>query len=127
MSTVTDRFNELEGTFEIDLLVKHFFSDGLYAKQMSLPKGYEAISHAHNYNHLSLLAKGRVTVRTDDSVTEYTAPAILEIVAGVHHSITAHEDVVWYCIHATDETDSSEVDEVLIKKGSVCRGQPQEQ
>lgn len=123
MSTVTDRFNELEGTFEVDLLTKHFFSDGLYAKQMSLPQGYEAISHAHNYNHLSLLAKGRVIVRTDDSVAEHVAPAMLEIKAGAHHSITALEDVVWYCIHATDETDSSEVDEVLIKKESVCLGE----
>jgi quercetin dioxygenase-like cupin family protein len=123
MSTVTDRFNELEGTFEVDLLTKHFFSDGLYAKQMSLPKGYEAISHAHNYNHLSLLQAGRVILRTDDSEVEYTAPAMLEIKAGVHHSITALENVLWYCIHATDATDSSEVDEVLIKKESVCRGE----
>ena len=123
MSTVTDRFNELEGTFEVDLLTKHFFSDGLYAKQMSLPKGYEAISHAHKYNHLSLLAKGKVIVRTDDSVAEYIAPAMIEIKAGVHHSITAHEDVVWYCIHATDATEPSEVDEVLIQKEGVCLGE----
>jgi quercetin dioxygenase-like cupin family protein len=122
MSTVTDRFKELEGTFEVDLLTKHFFSDGLYAKQMSLPKGYEAISHAHNYNHLSLLAAGKVIVRTDDSVSEYTAPACIEISAGVHHSITALENVVWYCIHATDAADPSEVDEVLIKKETICLG-----
>lgn len=123
MSSVTDRFKKLEGTFEVDLLTKHFFSDGLYAKQMSLPKGYEAISHAHHYNHLSLLAAGKVILRTDDSEVEYTAPAMIEIAAGVHHSITATENVVWYCIHATDATEPDAVDEVLIKKEALCLGE----
>ena len=116
MSTVTDRFKELEGTFEVDLLTKHFFSDGLYAKQMSLPRGYEALSHSHKYDHLSILSQGKVTVRTDESTAEYTAPACITIRAGIHHSITALEDVVWYCIHATDVADASKVDEVLIER-----------
>jgi quercetin dioxygenase-like cupin family protein len=116
MSSVTNRFKELEGTFECDLHTKHFFSDGLYSKQMSLPKGYEALSHSHTYNHLSILASGKALVRTDDSEELYVAPACIQIRAGIHHSITALEDVVWYCIHATDEADPSKVDEVLIER-----------
>jgi hypothetical protein len=30
--------------------------------------------------------------------------------------ITAVEDAHWFCIHATTETDSDKVDEVLIMK-----------
>jgi quercetin dioxygenase-like cupin family protein len=116
MTSVTSRFQALEGTFAADPQTKHFFSDGLYAKRMSLPKGYEALSHSHNYNHLSILASGSVIVRTDKSSVEYTAPACIEIAAGVHHSITALADVVWYCVHATDAADPDSVDEVLIKK-----------
>lgn len=116
MSSVTARFNELEGTFAVDLLTQHFFSDGLYAKRMTLPKGFEALSHSHQYNHLSILSTGKVIVKTDDSEAEYTAPACIEIKAGIHHSITALEDVTWYCIHATDATDADEVDAVLIEK-----------
>jgi len=29
--------------------------------------------------------------------------------------VKALTDVIWYCIHATDEKDPSKVDEVLIK------------
>jgi hypothetical protein len=29
----------------------------------------------------------------------------------------ALEDSVWYCIHATEETDVNNIDEVLIKEG----------
>lgn len=118
MNTVTNLFKERAGTFEIDLGIKHHFSSGLYAKQMHVPKGYEVGTHAHEYDHLSLLAQGKVVVRTDNESAQYTAPAVIEIKAGIHHCITALEDVVWFCIHATDCADPDKVDDVLIQKES---------
>ena len=116
MKVISELHKKMEGTFDIDLGIVHNFSDGLYAKQMFVPKGYVIGQHAHEFSHLSILAKGKVIVRTDDGVAEYTAPACLEIKAGIHHAIEALEDTVWFCIHATDETDVNKIDEVLIKK-----------
>jgi len=104
------------GTFECDLGTVHHFSDGIYAKEMLIPKGYAAISHKHNYSHLSILSSGKVIVRTDDFEKEYTAPACIEIKAGINHMIEALEDAAWFCVHATEETDVSKVDEVLIQE-----------
>lgn len=101
---------------DVDLKIRHHFSDGVYAKQMALPKGHFAVSHKHNYSHLSVLAKGVALVECNGVEMRYTAPVCIEIKAGVNHKITAIEDVSWFCIHATDETDSSKVDEVLIMK-----------
>jgi hypothetical protein len=42
----------------------HNFSDGLYAKEMLLPKGTFAVQHKHTYDHLSILAKGKVQMQT---------------------------------------------------------------
>jgi len=109
-------FAERKGTFEFDLGTVHHFSDGLYAKEMVIPKGYQIGQHAHKYSHLSILAKGSVKVVTDDGAQEFTAPACIDIKAGIHHVIEALEDSTWFCIHATDETDVSKVDEVLIKE-----------
>ena len=100
---------------DIDLGVAHHFSAGLYAKQMHLPAKHFAVSHAHAYDHLSILAKGDVTVEVDGVRTEYKAPACINILAGLHHTITAHQDSVWFCIHATDETDVDKIDEILIR------------
>jgi quercetin dioxygenase-like cupin family protein len=94
----------------------HHFSDGLYAKEMTIPKGFIAGTHAHTYSHLSILAKGKVVVRTDFEEKEYSAPACIEIKSGILHTIEALEDSQWFCIHATDETDVSKVDEVLIQR-----------
>ena len=113
--SITDIFNNYKGRFDADLGIIHHFSDGLYARQMKIPKGYLAVSHAHNYSHLSVLASGRVIVQTDQWTKEFKAPACIEIKAGIHHKIIGLEDAVWFCVHSTDVTD--EVDEVLIQRG----------
>ena len=113
---LAEQFKEKQGQFDIDLGTIHHFSSGVYAKQMHLPKGYVAFSHSHEYDHLSILAKGSVILRTDDYTKEYESPACITIEAKTYHQIEALEDTVWFCIHATEETDVSGIDEVLIGK-----------
>ena len=113
-NSISELHKVMEGTFEIDLGVVHNFSDGLYAKQMFIPKGYTVGQHEHKFSHLSILAKGKVIVKTDDFEKEYTAPSCLEIKQGINHAIEALEDSVWFCIHATDETNIDKIDKVLI-------------
>ena len=58
-------FKAVEGQWDFDPETKHHFSNGLYAKEMNMPSGYIAYSHSHEYSHLSILAKGRVIVKTE--------------------------------------------------------------
>jgi quercetin dioxygenase-like cupin family protein len=113
---VSDIFKEKQGTFEVDLCVVHHFSDGLYSREMLIPKGFGAVSHSHSYDHFSILAKGRVLLKTDNWQKEFSAPACIDIKAGVHHMILALEDSTWYCIHATNETDVNKIEDVLIER-----------
>lgn len=95
----------------------HHFSDGLYAKEIHVPEGMMVVQHKHTFSHLSVLAKGKVVVVVDGEEPKVIeAPACLDIKADTNHGIKALTDVVWFCIHATDEKDSSKVDEVIIKK-----------
>jgi quercetin dioxygenase-like cupin family protein len=98
--------------------MQHHFSDNLYAKEIILSAGSLVIQHKHKFDHLSILAKGKVIVLFDEDAVEYTAPACINIVKGVDHAIKALEDSVWFCVHATDETDATKVDEVLIQEGN---------
>lgn len=94
----------------------HHFSDGLYAKETIIKAGEHLLQHKHTFSHLSVLAKGKVVVTTEDGSVIVEAPACLEIKANTHHGVKALTDCVWYCIHATDEKDPSKVDEVIIAK-----------
>ena len=96
-------------------MITHHFSDGLYAKEMAFNAGEAILKHTHNYSHLSILAKGKVAILRGDEIDIVDAPACIEIKLGLTHGVKAITDCVWYCIHATDETDQSKVDEVLIK------------
>lgn len=110
----SERITENVGEF---LGQVHHFSDGLYAKQMVIPAGHVVGSHAHAYSHLSVLAKGDVILEADGVQTEVSGPACIDIKAGVTHRVFAKTDAVWFCIHATDETDVDKIDEVLVTKG----------
>lgn len=95
-------------------MITHHFSDGLYAKEARFPAGVAILKHTHDFSHLSILAKGKVAVMKGDDVEIINAPACIEIKAGLTHGVKALEDCVWFCIHATDETDASKVDNVLM-------------
>lgn len=99
---------------EIDLGIKHHFFNGVYAKEMHLPKDHFAVTHKHSYDHLSVLFKGNVTVTIDGISSEYEAPAFILIKANQEHHILANEDTVWFCVHETEETDVEKIDKVAI-------------
>lgn len=90
-------------SFDFDPCVNHHFSDGLYAKEMWIPKGASIGKHIHTFSHLSVLAKGSVEVCADGVWTVYVAPACIDITAHVEHEVHALEDAVWYCIHNSDK------------------------
>ena len=103
------KFNELTNK---ELNVQHFFAGGLYAKQMTIKTDGYISGHVHNFDHMSILAKGSVIVDLNGTKTRYDAPAVITIKKGQSHDVHPLEDSVWYCLHATDLTDPDEIDEI---------------
>lgn len=98
----------------INFQVEHFFSDGVYSRKMVIPKNVTVPTHKHKFNHLSILASGKVQVTVDGKTKEYVGPSQIEIERDQVHTIYAFEESVWFCIHATDVTDPDEIDHELI-------------
>jgi quercetin dioxygenase-like cupin family protein len=104
------KLDKSPGERVIDFSPEHFFSEGVYAKKWTIPANTQVASHKHIYDHMSVLAVGHVTVTVDGDTVEYTAPAVLDIKKNLIHTIRAYEDSVWFCIHATSETDIDKID-----------------
>jgi quercetin dioxygenase-like cupin family protein len=100
-------------------MINHYFSAGVYAKETLIPAGQILVQHKHKFDHLSILASGSVELMVDGEKRIVHAPACLTIEADKHHGVKSLTDVVWYCIHATDCTDTDEIDEVLIAPGNA--------
>lgn len=98
-----------------DVEVTHVFNSGVYAKRMKLPRGHFAESHAHKFDHMSILAEGVARVTVDGKERTYFQGDVINIEAHKMHRIEAATDIVWFCIHATDECDPDKVDEQLIE------------
>ena len=73
--------------------------------------GEEIGGHKHNYDHLSILAVGKVSVRVDNVVKIFTAPTFIVVPKDSIHNITAlTKDTVWYCIFAHRDVDGNVFD-----------------
>jgi quercetin dioxygenase-like cupin family protein len=104
-------------------MINHHFSAGVYAKETLIPAGQVLVQHKHKFDHLSILASGSVELMVDGEKRIVHAPACLTIEADKHHGVKSLTDVVWYCIHATNCTDTDEIDEVLIAHDDVAQAQ----
>lgn len=99
-----------------DLKIVHHFGGGVYAKETEIPAGHIAKKHVHSHDHLSILGSGSVMVTVDGESRRVDGPACILIEAGKVHSVESLTDVVWFCVHATEETDPQKVDHVLIEE-----------
>lgn len=67
--------------------------------------------HAHEFDHITLLATGSVRMIHDNGEAEYTAPHLIVTPKGIAHQfITTSPNTVLCCIHAI--RDGSTVDDV---------------
>lgn len=100
---------------EAEVGIEHHFVGGLYAKEVRIPAGIKLVGHKHTFDHLSALMQGCVVLEVDGRRTLHDAPLLITIAAGRVHEVTAITDVVWACLHATNETNPDSIDGTLIE------------
>jgi quercetin dioxygenase-like cupin family protein len=67
-------------------------------------KGDTHKTHAHEFDHITLLATGSVKMVHDNGEAEYKAPHLIVTPKGINHQFTALEpNTVFCCIHAIRE------------------------
>lgn len=79
----------------------------LFSRMMRFEKaGDIEVGHTHQFDHLTLLAKGRLKVTVDGIASEFTAPHMIYIHKDKVHELEALVDeTVAYCIHALRDGD----------------------
>lgn len=92
----------------------------LYSRMMHFKTaGDIEVGHTHQFDHLTLLAKGKLKVTVEGNVTEFTAPHMIYIHKDKVHELEALTDeTVAYCIHALRDKDTNEIlDPSMIPAG----------
>jgi hypothetical protein len=83
------------------LQVKIGMVANLYSRQMYFENvGDVEHGHTHQFDHMTLLASGRLQVTVEGVISEFSAPHMIYISKDkVHELIALEPDTVAYCIH----------------------------
>lgn len=85
----------------------------IWVRQNILKKvGHCFNGHKHHFDHVSLLATGKVLVEVEGfDPSEFTAPTFIIIKKEHIHKFTALEDnTLWYCVFALRDIDGNVTD-----------------
>lgn len=93
----------------------HNFADGVYTREIHLPKGYVLVGKLHLHECLVFMLEGKVLVADENGVRMVEAPCKFVSEAGIKRVGYVIEDVVWVDIHHTKKTTVSEAEAELFK------------
>jgi hypothetical protein len=119
-----ERFDELEAAIvhnleQIDCPLLHLFTDGMYIREIIMPKGALVTSKIHKTEHPYVVSKGKLAVRIDDgSWVEIEAPYTGITKAGTRRVAYILEDCTWTTFHvnADNLTDLEAIEDLVIEK-----------
>jgi hypothetical protein len=92
-------------TPEMDKLmpVTHHLKDGLYTREIFMPKGTLVVSFIHKQTHPSFFLKGEMSVLLDTGeVKRIKAPMKVMTEIGTQRVAYIHEDTTWVCVYRTN-------------------------
>jgi len=100
---------------QVDCPVRHYFAPGIYAREITIPKGTVLTGAVHKTQNLAVLSSGKLQLVTDDGTTIISAPHILTVMPGMKNAAYALEDSVWTNFFPTEETDTDVLVELLTE------------
>ena len=117
--TTREKVNRLEDALrsvpQVDCPIRHHFAPGIYAREITIPKGPVLTGAVHKQESLVVLSAGRLRLVTDDGTLEISAPHTMTCKPGAKNAALALEDSVWTNFFATEETDTDKLVEILTE------------
>lgn len=100
-----------------EMPLKHSFAEGVYVREIFIPKGHTLTGKIHKHSHPNFLMSGEVIVVTEGLGREHLkAPLSIISLPGTKRAVHALEDTVWITVHVTNETDLDKIEDHVIAK-----------
>lgn len=100
-----------------EMPLKHSFAEGVYVREIFIPKGHILTGKIHKHSHPNFLMSGEVIVVTEERGREHLkAPLSMISAPGTKRAVIALEDTVWITVHVTNETDLEKIEDYVIAK-----------
>lgn len=104
---------------QVECPLKHFFSEGVYARECRIPAGTLLTGKIHRHRHNLLLTEGTVSFFDEADGKpgrKMTAPQVAISLPGARRLIYAHTDCAFITIHDNPDnlTDIAELENRLV-------------
>lgn len=101
---------------QVELPVRHFFSPGVYARELTIFAGHVLTGAVHKFEQLNILSSGTMRLLTDDGFRDVSAPFTVVSPPGTKRIALAITDCVWTTILATTEKDIPSIEKAFVCK-----------
>lgn len=117
--SVEDKIRKMPGHMEGDCFpLKHSLVEGLYVREIFVPRGNLFVSKLFKQDHASFLLIGELSILTEKGVQRIKAPFHMMTQAGTKRVVYVHEDCVWVTCHPNSKNlkNLEQLEEDIIAK-----------
>lgn len=104
----------LERGERVEIPVEHIFSDGVYARKITIPAGTVLTGKIHKRENLNFLLEGEMSVLTEEGVRRVGAGFMVVSPPGTKRIAYTHTQCIWVTVHGTRETDLEKIEAEFI-------------
>jgi hypothetical protein len=120
IEVLRDTIGELEVILntlpQTDCPLKHYFSPGVYGREIFMPKGSLVIGKIHKNQTMNIISVGEISILSIDGVIRVKAPYTFVSSPGAKRVVYMHTDCIWTTFHGTHETDLGKIEDEIIAK-----------
>jgi hypothetical protein len=102
--------DEMRKHEQIEIPIRHYFSPGVYAREITIPAGTLLTGRIHKFEQLNILSGGTISVLTHEGMKQVSAPFTIISPPGTKRIAYAHTECTWTTILATEETDPDQIE-----------------
>lgn len=77
----------------------HSFAEGIYIREVIIPKGYLCVGALHKHNYLNCIMSGDMSILTEEGIKRVKGPCWNVAPNGTKRLGYSHEDTVWVTVH----------------------------
>jgi hypothetical protein len=101
---------------QVETLLTHNFAEGVYVRELFIPKDTWIMGKRHRYETCNILLKGKLSLYMGKGIPAKVieAPLIFNSKPGTKKFAFANEDTIFLNIHPTSETDVDKIEQEFI-------------
>lgn len=102
---------------QVDIPVQHRFAEeeGLYAREIVIPRGALMTGRVHKHQHVSIMISGDMTVLTETGMQRVKGYHCWICPPGTKRVGYAHEETRWLTVHHTDHMQPEGIEDALCE------------